>query len=94
MGILVSNELKEELKKELKKTSRRVDIITAFCKIDSLKYLDEYVKTKGYKITIGTIHPDNIYSINNLIKDGFVLTGKRSFKRGPRNIYVKKLINK
>ena len=59
-----------------------------------LKYLDEYVKTKGYKITIGTIHPDNIYSINNLIKDGFVLTGKRSFKRGPRNIYVKKLINK
>ena len=33
-------------------------------------------------------------SINNLIKDGFVLTGKRSFKRGPRNIYVKKLINK
>lgn len=43
MGILVSNELKEELKKELKKTSRRVDIITAFCKIDSLKYLDEYI---------------------------------------------------
>ena len=43
MGILVSNELKEELKKELKKTSRRVDIITEFCKIDSLKYLDEYI---------------------------------------------------
>ena len=59
-----------------------------------LKYLDEYVKSKGYKTAIGTIHPDNIYSINNLIKDGFVLTGKRSFKRGPRNIYVKKLINK
>ena len=34
------------------------------------------------------------HSINNLIKDGFVLTGMRSFKRGPRNIYVKKLINK
>ncbi len=59
-----------------------------------LKYLDEYVKSKGYKIAIGTVHPDNIYSINNLIKDGFILTGSRSFKRGPRNIYVKKLINK
>ena len=59
-----------------------------------LKYLDEYVKSKGYKIAIGTIHPDNIYSINNLIKDGFILTGSGSFKRGPRNIYVKKLINK
>ena len=59
-----------------------------------LKYLDGYVKSKGYRTAIGTIHPNNIYSINNLIKDGFVLTGKRDFKRGPRNIYVKKLIDK
>lgn len=44
MGILISDELKEELKKELKKASRRVDIITAFCKIDSLKYLDQYIQ--------------------------------------------------
>lgn len=57
-----------------------------------LKYLDEYVKSKGYKTAIGTIHPDNIYSINNLIKDDFILTGSRNFKRGTRNIYVKKLI--
>lgn len=59
-----------------------------------LKYLDEYVKSKGYGTAIWTIHPDNIYSINNLIKDGFVLTDQRNFKRGTRNIYVKKLINK
>ena len=57
-----------------------------------LKYLDEYVKSKGYKTAVGTIHPDNIYSINNLIKDDFILTGSRNFKRGTRNIYVKKLI--
>lgn len=57
-----------------------------------LKYLDEYVKSKGYKTAVGTIHPDNIYSINNLIKDDFILTGSRNFKRGKRNIYVKKLI--
>ena len=57
-----------------------------------LKYLDEYVTSKCYKTAIGTIHPDNIYSINNLIKDNFILTGSRNFKRGTRNIYVKKLI--
>lgn len=57
-----------------------------------LKYLDEYVKSKGYKTAVGTIHPDNIYSINNLIKDDFILTGSRNIKRGTRNIYVKKLI--
>lgn len=57
-----------------------------------LKYLDEYVKSNDYRTAIGTIHPDNIHSINNLIKDDFVLTGKRNFKREPRNIYVKKLI--
>ena len=57
-----------------------------------LKYLDEYVKSKGYKTAVGTINSDNIYSINNLIKDDFILTGSRNFKRGTRNIYVKKLI--
>ena len=39
-------------------------------------------------------YPDNIYSIDNLIKEGFILTSQRNFKRGTRNIYVKKLINK
>ena len=57
-----------------------------------LKYLDEYVKSKGYKTAVRTINSDNIYSINNLIKDDFILTGSRNFKRGTRNIYVKKLI--
>lgn len=62
--------------------------------IDLDKYIEyrEYVKSKGYKTAVGTIHPDNIYSINNLIKDDFILTGSRNFKRGKRNIYVKKLI--
>lgn len=58
-----------------------------------LNELDKYSIDKNYNFVVATIHPDNIYSINNFIKDGFVLTGKRNFKRGPRNIYVKKLIN-
>lgn len=57
-----------------------------------LKGLDDYSKNKGYNYAIGTIHPDNFYSINNLLKDDFYLHDQKEFKRGLRNIYVKKLI--
>ncbi len=56
-----------------------------------LKELDEYSSNRGYKYAISTVHPNNIYSINNLIKDGFELVGYRIFTRGERNIYYKKL---
>lgn len=52
--------------------------------------LDSYCISLGYKYAIGTIHPDNFYSINNLLKDGFQLVGQKEFKRGIRNIYLKK----
>ena len=56
-----------------------------------LKELDEYSSNKGYKYAISTVHPNNIYSINNLIRDEFELVGYRIFTRGERNIYYKKL---
>ncbi len=56
-----------------------------------LKVMDEYVKSLGYKYAAGTVHPDNFYSYNNLLKDDFELKGTKTFSRGPRNIYVKKL---
>lgn len=56
-----------------------------------LKELDEYSSNRGYKYAISTVHPNNIYSINNLIRDGFELVGNRIFTRGERNIYYKKL---
>lgn len=56
-----------------------------------LKELDEYSSNKGYRYAISTIHPDNIYSINNLVNDEFKLIGYRKFTRGERNIYLKKL---
>ena len=55
-----------------------------------LKELYEYCKKIGYKFAASTIHPDNIYSIKNLIKDDFKLIGTKEFKRGKRNIYLKK----
>lgn len=56
-----------------------------------LQELDKYVKGLGYKTAIGTIHPDNIYSINNFNKDNFKLHSTRKFKRGIRNIYIKNM---
>lgn len=55
-----------------------------------LKELDNHCIKIGYKYVASTIHPDNIYSINNLIKDNFELIGTKQFTRGIRNIYLKK----
>lgn len=56
-----------------------------------LQAIDAYSIANGYKYAVGTIHPDNIYSINNLLKDEFKLMGQKEFTRGLRNIYVKTL---
>lgn len=56
-----------------------------------LMELDAYCFKYGYKYAVATIHPDNIYSINNFLKDNFCKTNEKVFKRGLRNIYLKKL---
>lgn len=56
-----------------------------------LQKLDEYCKKMGYTYLCSTIHPDNIYSINNFIKDNYKLECQKTFKRGIRNIYFKQL---
>ena len=55
-----------------------------------LKELDNHCVKLGYKYAAGTIHLNNIYSINNLLKDDFKLVGTKEFTRGIRNIYLKK----
>ena len=54
-----------------------------------LLYLDDYCKKLDYGYAVGTIHPDNSYSIHNLLKDDFKIIGTKPFKRGIRNIYLK-----
>lgn len=56
-----------------------------------LKFIDDYAINNGYKYAVGTIHPDNIYSINNFVRDKFALVDTKNFKRGVRNIYFKKI---
>ena len=58
---------------------------------EMLKYLDEYCLNLGYKYIAVTVHPDNIYSINNLLKNNFEKVNQKEFKRGIRNIYFKEL---
>ena len=53
--------------------------------------LDEYAKSVGYEYAALTAHPDNIYSIKNILKGNFNLINFKEFKRGPRNIYLKKI---
>ena len=59
-----------------------------------LQVLNDYCIKKGYKYVLGTIHPDNIFSIRNLEKDKFKMVVRKEFKRGLRNVYYKELINK
>lgn len=55
-----------------------------------LQELDKYCKDY-YLYAASTIHPDNIYSINNLLKDNFECINQVDLKRGTRNVYLKKL---
>jgi len=53
--------------------------------------LDDYCKENNIKRVFTTVHPDNIYSIRNILTHGFELINQKKFKRGDRNIYQKNL---
>ena len=53
--------------------------------------IDKYSSSAKMKYAVVTSHPENIYSINNLLKDEFILIDQKEFKRGIRNIYLKNL---
>ena len=55
-----------------------------------LTWLDGYCQDKGYQYAAGTVHPDNIFCIRNMLKDEFEYKNQKEFSRGLRNIYVKK----
>ena len=56
-----------------------------------LNYLQRKSKEQNYKYAISTIHPDNTYSIRNFVNNNFEILGSIELKRGPRNVYRKKL---
>ena len=60
--------------------------------IQMLNLLDGYCKSKQKKIILTTIHPDNIYSINNFVKLGYKYKNSFEFKRGKRDLYIKEIL--
>lgn len=52
---------------------------------------DEYLKSIGYKYVMTTVHPDNVFSSRNIVKNGMKKVSQKVFKRGPRDIYFKEL---
>lgn len=52
---------------------------------------DKYLESIGYKYVMTTVHPDNIFSSRNMVKNGMKRVSQKTFKRGIRDIYFKEL---
>ncbi len=56
---------------------------------DVIRYIEKEAIDLGYKHGLGTVHPDNIYSLNNLIKCDFRDVAHVDLSRGPRDVLRK-----
>jgi hypothetical protein len=56
-----------------------------------IETLELFSKNNNYKYVLGTIHPDNVFSINNLLKKNYLKIGEVTLKRGQRNVYRKEI---
>jgi len=56
-----------------------------------LELLDNYCKKINKKMILTTIHPENLFSINNFIKIGYKYKSSFKFKRGDRDLYIKNI---
>ena len=54
-----------------------------------LKVLDNYIKSIGKEHIFSKAHSDNIYSIRNILKDGYTVIDKYENDRGPMTAFVK-----
>ena len=56
---------------------------------DVIQYLEKVAKDRGYKHGLGTVDPENVYSINNLLKNNFKIVDRVQLSRGTRDILRK-----
>lgn len=57
-----------------------------------LELLDKYCKSIGKRYIFTKVHPDNIYSINNFVSDGYKFVETYETSSGePRNVYFKEI---
>ena len=60
--------------------------------IAMMKVFDEYCKSIGKKYIFTKAHADNIYSINNILKDNYRLVDKYENERGKMKAFIKRII--
>ena len=56
---------------------------------EMLKVLDNYVKSIGKVHMFTKAHSDNIYSIRNILKNGYRIVDQYENERGPMTAFVK-----
>ncbi len=56
-----------------------------------LDFLNQYAKEHGFHYVISTVAPENSFSSNSFVRNGFDLYLVKEFKRGVRNVYMKKI---
>ncbi len=54
-----------------------------------LEIIDNYAKSIGKKHMFTKAHSDNIYSINNILKNGYKVINQYENERGPITVFVK-----
>ena len=57
--------------------------------LQMMEMLDDYVKTIGKTHMFTKAHSDNIYSIKNILKNGYKVTHEYDSDRGPTTAFVK-----
>ena len=65
------------------------DYIGNGLQMDVIDYLERIAISENYKYGVGTVAPDNIYSVRNLLKKDFEIANRVTLKRGER-LVVKK----
>ena len=58
-----------------------------------LQFANDRARTLNMDGLIATIHPDNLYSLNNFYSEDYVLLHKLKIHGGPRNIVIKNIIS-
>ena len=59
-----------------------------------MKILEEEASNLNIEHIVATIHPENIYSLNNFIKENYKIIKKHNIHGGPRFIVVKNIVRK
>lgn len=59
--------------------------------LQMLDFLENYANKINKKYILTTVHPDNVYSIDNFKNKNYLFKNTFDLHRGKRNLYIKEL---